>query len=32
MARDGVCIGTAANSSVRDIVRDLASPKGTLYQ
>ena len=32
MARDGVCIGTAANNSPRDIVRDLKSPKGTLYR
>lgn len=32
MARDGVCIGTATNNSVRDIVRDLQSPKGTLYR
>ena len=29
MARDGVCIGVATNNSVRDIVRDLRSNKGT---
>jgi hypothetical protein len=32
MARDGVCIGVATNNSVRDIVNDLRSPKGTLYK
>lgn len=31
LARDGMCLGTAVNPEVADIIRALRSPKGTLY-
>lgn len=31
LARDGMCLGTAVNPEVADIVRALRSPQGTLY-